>query len=803
MSQYSIIFRKFIFIVLCAFPVLSQAQNVVDSLTQRLEMVEGKVKVEVLNALAKEYAPRLSDSANFYAENDLQLAKELGDKNAEGRALYNFGYIAQRKGDMDVSVAKYNESEEIFTKAGNMGGAADALNGLGIVYKKMADYSSALRCFKMSLNKSVEANDLEVKSRSLNGIAGIHQTEGEFDEAIKFYLRAKEIKEQIGDEMGKGKTLHNIGNTYFQWGKLNKSMEYQQEALRIFEKINFSAGIGSCLNNMGIITENIAATLSETQDDTLKTTLLKAKEYYEEALEIQNNIGNLWGAADIYDNIGNILDRLGESREALEYKHKALDVRRKLEYKPGIASTLGNIGTIYASLKVFDTSLVYYEQALDIFEEMEDPQGIAIHLNGIGKVYFKLGDYRTALKYYLKSLKISKDIELAERLKDNYNDLARVYDSLGNYAEAYKYYKRYIRAKDSIINKETHKQIAELEKKYETEKKEQEIALLNKDKALQTTQIEQQRKMIIVFIVVSIIILIFLILVLRLFNLKKKANIELEQKNRLITNQKQEIEDSIHYAKRIQTAILPPVDQVNSKLPEHFILFKPKDIVSGDFHWSLRKGNLLIMTAADCTGHGVPGAFMSMLGVSFLNEIVNDRNITDSDMILNSLRESVINALQQKGQDGEQKDGMDMALSTLNLDTNELQFSGANNPLYLIRDGELKEIKGDKMPVSIHIKMDNFTRNDLQLRLDDRIYMFSDGYADQFGGPKGKKFKYKPFKKLLLESIDQSMAEQRELLDREIENWKSFTDPQTGEKFEQIDDICVIGLRIGDGKKAN
>ena len=312
---------------------------------------------------------------------------------------------------------------------------------------------------------------------------------------------------------------------------------------------------------------------------------------------------------------------------------------------------------------------------------------------------------------------------------------------------------------------------------------------------------------------------------------------EIESQRDLVLDQKEKIEhiheeitDSIHYAERIQRAILPAEEHVNKAVPEHFILFKPKDIVSGDYYWATvldnknkNKKNLigkLVITAADCTGHGVPGAFMSMLGVSFLNEIVNEKQVDQSHHILNMMRENVIASLQQTGAEGEQKDGMDMALMVIDFENNKVQFSGANNPLYIVRKKSLPElnvltadtvvrinetedseyimyeIKGDKMPIAIHVLMDDFRLNEIELISGDALYVFSDGYADQFGGKKGKKFKYKPFKRIFLENQDKSMQEQKEILDNEVEAWKAFINPVTNTKFEQIDDIVIIGVKI-------
>ncbi|PLW99798.1 MAG: hypothetical protein C0594_16565 [Marinilabiliales bacterium] len=308
-------------------------------------------------------------------------------------------------------------------------------------------------------------------------------------------------------------------------------------------------------------------------------------------------------------------------------------------------------------------------------------------------------------------------------------------------------------------------------------------------------------------------------------------NVELEKQKEEITVQRdhiaeinQEMTDSIHYAERIQKAILPHNEHANEILGDHFILFKPKDIVSGDFYWAGKIGDQVLLTAADCTGHGVPGAFMSMLGVAFLNEVVKDKNVTEAGQVLDNLRQHIIRSLQQTGKEGEQKDGMDMSFCAIDMKKNIAQWAGANNPLYIIRrkvsdedklvytiDGKeaeqtpdlstethhLFELKPDKMPIAIYLKMDNFRNHVIELQKDDALYMFSDGYADQFGGPKGKKFKYKPFKRLILEGQVKSMPEQMDDLDSAIEKWKAFEDPITGNPtFEQIDDIVVVGIRI-------
>lgn len=255
-----------------------------------------------------------------------------------------------------------------------------------------------------------------------------------------------------------------------------------------------------------------------------------------------------------------------------------------------------------------------------------------------------------------------------------------------------------------------------------------------------------------------------------------------------IAEQKKDIVDSIHYAEKIQRSLMPPLNLLKIILPEHFILFKPRDIVSGDFYWVTEKDDKIYVTAVDCTGHGVPGAFMSMLGISFFNDIVKKSEEIGPDEILNRLRDTIIKALKQRSQEGELRDGMDISFIIYDKNKKILSFAGANNPLYLIRSGELQEIKGDRMPVGIYDNMRPFTRHNIDILNGDTCYLFSDGYADQFGGPLSKKYMYSNFKKLLLSVQDKSMKEQQKILDETIEAWRGNN--------SQIDDMVVIGLRF-------
>jgi serine phosphatase RsbU (regulator of sigma subunit) len=311
----------------------------------------------------------------------------------------------------------------------------------------------------------------------------------------------------------------------------------------------------------------------------------------------------------------------------------------------------------------------------------------------------------------------------------------------------------------------------------------------------QLEQIGKQRLTIMFFIIMLVFAVILVYIIYKNYRIKREANINLEEKNRLITLQRDQIVaqnkliwDSIHYAKRIQQAILPGHENFGKVLDHFFVFYRPKDVVSGDFYWESDTGHEIIIVAADCTGHGVPGALMSMLGVTFLNDIVNNRKITRPSCILDQLRDAVINAFNQRGRREEIRDGMDIAVCNIDINSKIIQFAGANNPLVIVRDGAIFHYKGDRMPVAIGDNLVSFNNHVIGLEKNDQIYVFSDGYIDQFGGKNNRKFMRRRLFDMLLEIREEPMQTQKEILSRRFDQWKG--------DHEQTDDVVMIGLKI-------
>lgn len=285
--------------------------------------------------------------------------------------------------------------------------------------------------------------------------------------------------------------------------------------------------------------------------------------------------------------------------------------------------------------------------------------------------------------------------------------------------------------------------------------------------------------------IVSTMVLVFAV-VLYFKNTAFEFETTITEQNKKITQKNKDITDSINYAKRLQEAILPSARLVKEYLPDSFILYKPKDIVAGDFYWMEQVEDTIIFAAADCTGHGVPGAIVSVVCNNALNRSLREFELSIPGQLLDKTCELVIGQFEKS--DAEVKDGMDISLCALNKKTNLLNWAGANNPLWIIRNKELIEIKADKQPIGKYTETKPFTTHTIQLQKDDSIYIFTDGYADQFGGELGKKFKTPALKKILLSVQDKAMAEQREIINRTFENWKG--------KGEQVDDVCVVGVKI-------
>ena len=415
---------------------------------------------------------------------------------------------------------------------------------------------------------------------------------------------------------------------------------------------------------------------------------------------------------------------------------------------------------------------------------MGDKKGMANTLGNIGEVQMERGKFTESLENYKKGYKLAVETDYKEWLEAGCLNMASLYSSIGDFKNAYQMHTEYATIKDTLESISERRAMAEMQGKYDDEKKDKELALLKKEDELKESKISRQRMTNWFISGGLVIVIIFAFYLFRNSREKQKINLIIEEKNKNIT-------DSIMYARRIQTAILPSKELIAKTTPDFFVLYKPKDIVSGDFYFYTEVKGKIIVAAADCTGHGVPGAFMSMIGNSLLNQIIKEKGITNPAEIIHDLHSGVSNSLNQnKGSDSNSNDGMDIALCSIDKVAGKIEFAGANRNLYLLCSEGLKEINADKSAIG-GIRSESevkFTNNEIFYQTGDTIYLSTDGYADQFGGPDGKKFRTKQFRELIQSLKGKEMNAQKEMLDSAITSWMGMN--------EQLDDILVIGIQL-------
>ena len=508
----------------------------------------------------------------------------------------------------------------------------------------------------------------------------------------------------------------------------------------------------------------------------------------------------LRAGANAMNNLGYVYGKKGNVAQQALFYQQSLKICEEIGDKKGIASSHNNLGYIYQEQGDIAKAVHYYTKSLQVREEIGDKKGIASSHNNLAAVYQLSSDYKKAKEYALKSYQLSKKLGNPKEIYASAKVLYKTHLSENNYKEALKYYEEYITMRDSLRNTETEKAVLKQQMEYEFEK-EQVVQQTEYNKNLEIADERAQKQRFISYSAVAglVLVIAFLVFVFNRLHItrKQKQQIEtqkqqVEEAHHLLEEKNKEVMDSIHYAQRIQQALLKNEDRLSHQLPEHFILFQPKDIVSGDFYWLHQKENFIYLAAADCTGHGVPGAFLTMLGTSFLNEINAVETVLTPAEILNELRKRIMRELSQTGAAGESKDGMDISLLRIDVTSQTVQWAGANNPLYVIHKSKqeeiLEEIKSNKQPIGYSYDMKPFTNHELTVNKGDSLYIFSDGFADQFGGPKGKKYKYKPFKDKLEEIHQLPLSNQKQLLEEEFQNWKG--------SLEQVDDVCIIGVRL-------
>lgn len=721
----------------------------------------------------------------------LELSKEAlrlsitTGHNAHISHIYNNTGTANRiQGNYDKALSFHTNALENDRKRGNRAGEALSLNNLGNVYLKQGRYRDAIASYERALDIRQDLNDSEGVAASLNNLGMVYKNQGDNDRALAYYQNALKIFGQQGDRVGRANALNNIGIVHRSNGNAEKALEVFMDALAEFEQLGNRVGEANTLNNIGNIY------FQQGKHD-------QALGFYEKSYAVSEKVGDLHSMASKLGNIAGVYLVKGDKDKAMETAHGALELQEKIGDEQGQIGTLNNIGAYYLDEKQYDLALGNFLKAEKLEKRTGDRSYTAITLTSIGQVYQQQGQHHKALEYLTRAMREARSGGNSSALLTAYSVLGETYAALGDYKQSYASEQARKQLQDSLDRAVSSRDLARMQAQFETERKQREIEMLNKENEVNQLRMAKQRMVRNLILMLSLLILITLILIYARYRAKQRANVELESKNLEIAKQKEIVEEknwaitsSIEYAKRIQDAIMPTMAQIREVLPESFVYYRPKEIVSGDFYWFAHRHGQTYLAAVDCTGHGVPGAFMSMIGNDHLNQIVNVELVSSPDRILNRLHEEIQVTLKQKHGVSENHDGMDVALCAIDREAGKLRFASANRFLYLVRDGELTELKGDHFNIGgvMHEDVRKYTLHELDLRKGDVFYMFSDGVSDQFGGEGNKKFGYRRLKELLLEMSPLSMDTQRAFFEKNLLEWMGTSD--------QIDDFLLLGVRV-------
>jgi len=519
----------------------------------------------------------------------------------------------------------------------------------------------------------------------------------------------------------------------------------------------------------------------------IRNELDKSMQYLKEKIELDSLYNRQNNLAKDYEQLG-ILYLLTNQFE-ISKRYFRLSISLAKEHNPIIlVHVYNNLSEVFSKTNDLDSAEYFINKSLSEALAVANKQSISHSYLNLADVAFKKKEYNKSL-IWLKKAEETEFHKNDKTFELSINELySKIYEKLNQTSLAFDYYKKYAVLKDSLEKGETSREIAELEKKYEISKKDKEIA--NQKIELERNEEAAKRKNIILWFGCALLIVaaVFSVVLFNRMKLIRNQRDTIQNQKLAVDEKNKEIVDSINYAKRIQEAILKEQERSIEYLPEHFVFFKPKDIVSGDFYWSSFKNDYWYFAVMDCTGHGVPGALMSMLGMSLLNDIISLNDALTPAEILDELRKRVMRELGLKGEKNEPRDGMDGSICRYNVSTKELMWAGANNPIYIIQEKELKEIKPNKEFIGYSSTLTPFTNHIINIKEATSIYLFSDGFADQFGGQKGKKFKYSQFKELLLNNHHLELSKQKEIIERSFVEWKG--------NLDQLDDICIIGTKL-------
>lgn len=722
---------------------LSLSKGEVDSLNKVWANASGQYeqleRVQATIKLGEHYYFTQPSKADSVWTMGLRLAEQIKDKKGMAELLINTGYLLINKGDPDSSIVNFRKALEYRTLLSDKKGVASCLNMLGNAYYHKAQIKKTMEYFRKSLYIRKKIDDKKGIDECYNNIGAVLYQFAKYDSAIHYWLQCLELQEVDTDLIGMAKANSNIGLIYSQQRDREKAKVYFSKSIGLYIKIGDSVRAARTMVYLGR-----ELYLNE-QLDSAELILQKALKHNQRFGEKKNLAANLY-------SLGEVKLEKGDIDSARHFIQKSLELREMIGFKLGIVRSLETLSEICLLQGDVKNAVAHAERAYK-------------YARSIGK------NMESKLEHQKK--------EFARLIKRSAKVLANAYNADGQYAKARKTFEVYVEMYEKQQDIETAKRAALAQ--FEIDKA--------KDEAVREKEEAQMFYIGVGLVVVLILIAISFVIALRSRRKIKRQKLKTEEQKHIVENILIDIERSIQAAKRIQSSILPSQKLFSACFEDFFVYFRPKDNVSGDFFWLETIKDKVWFAVADCTGHGVPGAFMSVVGNNALKQAIASGLEKPGD-ILDYANDYVINTVHDKDNEMAITDGMDISLCLYDKASQMLYFSGANNPLYIIRDGKLQELKSDRQPIGYFVEEMRvpFTTHEFKLEKGDMIYLFTDGFPDQFGGPRNRKFKYKPFREMFTSIEKSEMSVQENTLDARFQEWK-------GEN-EQIDDVCIMGVRI-------
>jgi len=625
----------------------------------------------------------------------------------------------------------------------------------------------------------------QVLIRAYTNIGFVNNFRGNNDVALEFNKRSLLIAEELGDRNALPTTYLNIGAIYYDLGDIPTAIDYFSKSASVSEELNDLSGMAYAYNNIGSVHQ-------EQKDYRL------ALPYFEKTRQICVQINDLPGLAMAYDNIAQVrMNHDATDTTAFWYYTESLKLRQSINDREGIASSFLNLSTVYEQKGELGKAVELLKNALELQVEIGDRQGEGMSCTHIAVIGLKLGPngLKDAISYGKRGLAIAKELGDPHDMSSAAITLSEAYESTGDFKDALDMYRLHVTMRDSVYNQETKREAMRQHMQYEYDKKEALLAAEQESKdALASEKLQRRGLYLAAAAGITFLLSVISFILFLFYRSRTKANAELEKKNNEVERQKavadarnDEIMQSFNYARRLQEAVMPGEAALKGLFTDSFLLYRPRDVVSGDFYWTTSRNGIIYLAVGDCTGHGVPGAMLSVIGLNSLNRCISDLGLARPKDVLMQMTIDLL--ITFEAADAQVRDGMDIALCAIDTRTNTLTFAGANNPLWIARGEEMLVFKGDRRAVGYHDGETVFTQQEVALQQVDAIYLMSDGFQDQLGGPDDRKFMTKKLRETLQSISHLPMAAQHTTLDQTFTQWRGLR--------EQTDDVCVVGVRLG------